>query len=64
MTNAIQFTDIELDLLLDVLKEAYGSIREQAYKAEAPRFKDELKQREKLLAGLLQRLNAERPAHV
>lgn len=64
MTSAITFTDDELDLMLDVMKGAYGDIREQAYKAESPRFKDELKQRERLLKGLLERLHAERPAHV
>jgi hypothetical protein len=64
MTSAITFTDDELDLLLDVLKGAHGDMREQAYKAENPRFKDQLKQRERLLDGLLERMQAERPAHV
>lgn len=64
MTRPMQFSDKELELLVDVLESSYGSIREQAYKAEAPRFKDQLKQRERLLAELLERVRAEQAAGV
>jgi len=46
----------EKAVLADVLDNALRETREQVYKAELSEFKDSLKQREAILAGLLERV--------
>jgi len=48
----------EAALLADVLDSALRQLREEVYKAEVATYKDELKQREAVMTGLLRRLTA------
>jgi hypothetical protein len=48
----------EAAVLADVLDSALRSTREEVYKAEVTEYKAALKQREAIIAGLLQRLAA------
>lgn len=57
----LTLNDEELQLVLDSLSESYGSLREQVYKAEEPRFKDQIKRREQLMKGLLEKARAVGP---
>jgi hypothetical protein len=56
----LQIDDRELDLLVDVLRSALGSLREEIYKTEAADFETQLKQRKVVLMRLLTRLEAAR----
>lgn len=46
----------ELELLRIVLQERLGDLRQQSYHAEAPKFKDELKEQERTLKSLMGKL--------
>jgi hypothetical protein len=48
----------ETTLLTEVLSSALGDVREGVYQAAVPDYKAALKQRESLIRGLLDRLNA------
>lgn len=52
----IEISGPEKELLVDVLKGELGELRQQVYKAESPRFKDELKGQLRMLEGLISRL--------
>jgi len=52
----IELNGPEGELLRDVLLEQMSSLRQQVYHAEAPTFKDQLKERECLLQGLIAKL--------
>ena len=52
----LQITEAEHDLLLDLLHSALGNLREEIYKTEAAAYQAQLKQREKVLTGLLARV--------
>jgi hypothetical protein len=49
----LQITQGEHDLMLDLLHSALGNLREEIYKTEAAGDQAQLKQREKVLTGLL-----------
>jgi hypothetical protein len=46
----------EAAVVTEILDNARGELREQIYKAEVAEYKDALKQRESVLAGVLARL--------
>ena len=48
----------EYDVVSDVLARAMRELREEIYKTEAAEFEAQLKRREAILAGVLQRLEA------
>jgi hypothetical protein len=48
----------EAEVLEEVLRSALGDLREQVYKAEVAEYKTALKQREAIVAGLLERIRA------
>ncbi|HVC31613.1 MAG TPA: hypothetical protein VND24_10535 [Steroidobacteraceae bacterium] len=45
-------------LLVSILQDTLGDVREQVYKAELSDYKEELRQKETLIRGLLARLGA------
>jgi len=54
----IDLTADETAVVIEILDNALGDIREQVYKAELSDYKDALRQRQSLLTGLLARLGA------
>ena len=48
----------EAEVLEEILTSALGDLREQIYKAEVAEYKTALKQREAIVAGLLERIRA------
>jgi hypothetical protein len=52
----------EAAVLAEVLESALGGVREQVYKAEVAEYKTALKQRESIIASLLDRLRARQTA--
>jgi hypothetical protein len=52
----------EHDLLVDLLDRAYRDLKEEIYKTEAYAYKKDLKSRERMLVGLIQRLEQRTPA--
>lgn len=52
----------EQSLLVSILQETLGDVREQVYKSEIGAYHDDLKQKEALIRGLLGRLGAPAPA--
>ena len=48
----------EQTLLISILQETLGDVREQVYKSELSDYRDELKQKEALIRGLLARFGA------
>lgn len=53
----IDLSGSESELLKEVLDHELGTLRQQVYHAEAPRFKDELKERQRALEGLINKLH-------
>ena len=47
----------ELDVLVDVLRSAMGDLREEIYKTESAPYEAQLKSREVILTGLVDRLS-------
>jgi hypothetical protein len=54
----IDFSDEEIALLRELLRSAYGELREEIYKTEGTNFKQSLKARERTLQSLMQRVGA------
>jgi hypothetical protein len=54
----IDLTADEAAVVTEILENARGELREQIYKAELSDYKEELKQREAVLASILMRLGA------
>lgn len=54
----VEITDAERDFLLDVLRDRYGTLREQVHHTIVSQFHDQLKETEKLMEGLMQKLEA------
>jgi hypothetical protein len=54
----------EAEVLEELLTSALGDLREQVYKAEVAEYKAVLKQRENVVAGLLDRIRALKPGSV
>jgi hypothetical protein len=52
----IELSGPEGELLRDVLLEHMSSMRQQVYHAEAHTFKDQLKERQRVLQGLISKL--------
>jgi hypothetical protein len=50
----------EVPVLVDVLDSAVRELREEVYKSEVAEYKDALRQREAILASILQRLGVPR----
>ena len=48
----------EAAVLTGVLESALGDVREQVYKAEVTEYKEGLRQRERIITGLLDRVRA------
>lgn len=55
----IEISGSEGELLREILAEQMGTLRQQVYHAEAPQFKDELKQRRTRLQELINKLPVE-----
>lgn len=53
----IELSGREEQLLREILAEQLGTLRQQVYHAEAPRFKDQLKEREHALQDLIGKLH-------
>ena len=51
-------TDDQRTLLVSVLQDTLGEVREEVYKAEIAQYRDELRKKEELLRGLLTALGA------
>jgi hypothetical protein len=56
----LELSDVELAVLEDILSSHLGELKEQVYKADVTEFKERLKQRERLVLGLLERVRASR----
>lgn len=54
----LSLTSTEQTLLVSILQGTLGDVREQVYKSELSDYKDDLKQKEALIRGLLARLGA------
>jgi hypothetical protein len=54
----------EAEVLEELLTSALGDLREQVYKAEVAEYKAVLKQRENVVAGVLDRIRALKPGSV
>ncbi len=54
----------EAAVLEELLTSALGDLREQVYKAEVAEYKTVLKQRENVVAGLLDRIRVLKPGSV
>jgi len=54
----LPLTSEEAEVLEELLTSALGDLREQVYKAEVAEYKAVLKQREAIVAGLLERVRA------
>lgn len=52
----LELTDAERVLVLDVLEGRLGELREEIHHSQVSRFTDELKQREKTLRAIIQKL--------
>ena len=50
-----EISDDERSVLVEVLDQAHRNLKEEIYKTETRSFKDELKEREELLVGLVAR---------
>jgi hypothetical protein len=48
----------ERELLVDILTDRLGTLREEVYHSTVSSFKDQLKEREVVLRGILERLGA------
>jgi hypothetical protein len=57
----LELTTDEASLLAELVDSALGETREQIYKAEVADYKAALRQRETLLAQLLERLGQKQP---
>lgn len=55
---AIDLSPEELELLLDLLRADLANLKAEIYRTEAAGFKEELKARERILIGLIGRLEA------
>ncbi len=55
----IDLTPEERDMLLDILRDRLGTLREEIHHSMVSTFTDELKQREKALRSLVLRLEPE-----
>ncbi len=51
----LDLTEAEHLVLLDVLRERLGEMREQVYHADTASFKDDLKQREELIRQMIEK---------
>jgi DNA-directed RNA polymerase specialized sigma subunit len=56
----LDLTEAESAVLEDVLSEHLAEVKEQIYKAEMAEFKERLKERERLVLGLLERVRSGR----
>lgn len=57
----LELTAHEAAVLAEVLDSALGELREEVYKAEVAEYKATLKERERIMAGMLARLRAAVP---
>jgi hypothetical protein len=55
----LELTDAERQLLLDVLQDRLGTLREQIYHSTTSTFTDELKHTKETMEGVLKKLEAE-----
>lgn len=53
----LELSGREEEILRDILSHELGELRQQSYHAEAPKFKDQLKERETALKGLISKLH-------
>jgi len=52
----IELTDVEAQLLADLLDSDYRDLKEEIHRTETFEYKEALKQREALMAGILAKL--------
>lgn len=55
----VQLSDIEQELLAEVLDRTYRNLKEEIYKTETYAFKVALKDRERLLQGVIAKMTAD-----
>jgi hypothetical protein len=55
----LELSELEREVLEDVLERALGDLREGIYKSEVAEYKDALKDREVTIRGLLARLGGQ-----
>ncbi len=61
MSLTLEFSQKEVELLVDILEDRLGTLREQVYHADTPDFRDGLKAEEVLLRSLLDRAKHAEP---
>jgi hypothetical protein len=54
----LELSNNEAKVLLHIVDDYYGSLRAEIYKTETPEAKDELREEEKIVKTLLDRLRA------
>lgn len=54
----LSLNDVERELLVSILQQTLGEVREQVYKSELHEYREEMRQKEALIAGMLARLGA------
>ncbi len=57
----LTLTDDERTLLVSILQDTLGEVREEVYKAETPDYRDALRRKEALVRGILTGLGAPPP---
>jgi hypothetical protein len=57
-TMELTLTDDQKSLLVSILQDTLGEVREEVYKSELRTYRDELKKKEDLVRGLLTQLGA------
>jgi hypothetical protein len=58
----LTITDDQRTLLVSILQDTLGEVREEVYKSETPGYRDDLRKKEDLVRGLLTLLGAPPPS--
>ena len=58
----VELSSAEREFLIDVLKDRLGTMREQVYHADEPRFKDELRASKGVLESVIKKLSMGTPS--
>lgn len=54
----LSLTDDQQTLLISILEDTLGEVREEVYKAEVSEYRDQLRKKEEIVRDLLTRLGA------
>lgn len=55
----LEVTDLEKEMLVEILQDRLGSLREEIHHSMTSSFTDDLKRKEKMLKGVLDKLGAQ-----